>query len=178
MNIRLLILMVGWGMLAAMPAHAGTAHATGHASAEVRERLAILARTPLIFGYILPGSSAGTVTVTPLNQRYASGHVQLVPSAYDRATFVVRGNPHRFYSIYAPQTLTVTSTGPLPVRNQTNILQARDFTTYSQNLHATGSTGRLDFVGLDWVYMGATLVVPANVAPGLYSARVPLTVAY
>jgi hypothetical protein len=177
MKIRHLLLTIAFLAVAAPSSQA--ASAVGHISARVLETISVLARTPLIFGYIKPGTSPGTVTITPDNRRIASGNVKLQPGVFERAFFLIRGVPNRSYSIYTPQSLSVRPFELGGPRKPTDtILQARDFTTYSVNARSTAFTGKLDRAGIDRIYLGATLVVPANATPGLYATLVPLTVAY
>ncbi len=180
MKIRLLLLSLILTVLSLAAVPASQAASTfGHVSARVLEKISILARTPLLFGHIMPGTAAGTVTVTPDNKRSSTGNVQLSAGGFDRAYFMIRGVPNRSYSIHTPATLSVRpyELGG-PRRATDTVLQVRDFRTYSVNTRSNAATGKLDTSGLDQIYLGATLVVPAGATPGVYATLVPLTVSY
>ncbi len=174
-----LALLICASVLISLPSQAATS-VRGTASAQVVDKISVRARTPLIFGYILPGSKAGTVTVSPNNRRSSTGNIKLVPGAYERAMFLIKGTPNRTYSIHTPQTLTVKAIGmgAFFSKGKVKELQAQNFVAYSNTAGTLGSTGRLGHAGFDMVYLGATLIVPDNAAPGLYTSNVPLTVSY
>jgi len=157
---------------------AGAASLTSHASAEIMEALIVASRTPLNFGYITPSTSGGTVIITPQNIRSATGGVQ-VSGAFSRATFVVQGSANRSYSISTPSSVNFTVSNPASgsegLRQQ---LTANQFVTFSTNKGSNGNVGQLGSNGQDTIYLGGTLDVPPDAAPGVYSGLVELTVSY
>lgn len=155
-------------------------HVTATATAKVVEDIAIVSRQPLDFGFIAPSATGGTVTVSPDNKRSETGGVQ-ASLTFAPAAFSVRGIAGHSYAIHTPSSLTffVKKQGEENASgNATGELAVRDFVTYSATAQTVATTGRLDDAGQDRIYLGATLVVPPNAAPGIYSGEVPLTVSY
>lgn len=158
---------------------ANAASVTGHASAEVVEAVVVTSRTPLNFGYIIPSASGGTVVVTPQKQRTTTGGVQVTSAAFDRATFKIRGAANRSYNIHTPNSALFTVSDPAPgSEGLRRSLTVDQFVTYSVNQGAGGTTGSLGTNGEDTIYLGATLHVPSDAAPGVYSGLVEITVSY
>lgn len=155
-------------MLAPMQVFAATT--SGQAVAVVVENISITNEQPLSFGFIRP-TGGGSVTVTAQGARKVSGGVQTEGAEFHRASFKVQGAPDRSYVIHTPssQIFTVDNAGE---NNLVKSLTVNQFTTSTVNNSKLGSNGQ------DIVYLGGTLVVPPNAAPGVYSGLVPLTVSY
>jgi hypothetical protein len=149
-------------------------------TATVVEDLAITSEEPLNFGFVTPSSQGGTVVISPDNTRSATGGVQTA-AAFNRAAFAVRGTPGHSYAIHAPSSLTfLVKEGNEDKKSKHLIheLTVKDFVTYSVTIGTAAATGKLGQNGQDKIYLGATLVVPSDAAPGIYSGWVPLTVSY
>lgn len=159
----------------------GAAHAasvTAVATATVVENITVANLQPLNFGHITPTAGGGSVTISTNNKRSVAGGVQLGPDAYSRATFKVQGTPGKSYSIHTPSEQTFVSSEASSDPSLTNRLTVNRFTVYSVNASSSGGDGKLGNGGQDDVYLGGTLVVPANAVPGVYSGLVPITVSY
>lgn len=116
----------------------------------------------LNFGTFTTGSG-GTVVVTPTGAGSTTGAVTFVRGiATPRADrFQVSAQPNSSFSI-------VTGSGT--VRYKTTTLR---FTTTP-----SASSGRTTANGSARFTVGGTLVVPAGIAPGVYTGTYPATVAY
>lgn len=118
----------------------------------------------IAFGKIASGSVAGTVTVTPLGTRVASGGVMLVASTFGAARFTITGDPGRSFAILLPDGGSLAGAG-------------RQLTLDGfQSLPA--GTGVLDGSGSRDVYVGATLHLDAGTQKGMYSGSFDITVIY
>lgn len=157
-------------------AGAQAASTVGNAAARVLEHLQIVNKDPLNFGFISPGASGGSVTVTPQGARSASGTVQ-VSGAHGRALFEVQGAASQAYSIHVPASQQFTALEPHDDASLVHVLTVQSFTIVSKN-EGAGNSGRLDHAGRDEITLGGTLIVPANAVPGTYSGLVPITVSY
>lgn len=164
------------GLLFLNTAHA--ASAVGHVAASVVERLTIANLMPLDFGHITPGVSGGSVTVTPNNTRSVSGSVQVGGEPFHRATFKVEGAPGKSYSIHTPSSQVFVTSAANSNASLTNSLTVSGFTVYSVGAGTSSGSGTLNGSGQDDVFLGGTIIVPANAVPGVYSGLVPLTVSY
>jgi len=154
-----------------------TSSVTATVTANVVEDLTVTSEDPLNFGFIEPSPQGGTVTVSPDNARTATGGIE-TSSAFTPATFAVHGNPGHDYTIHTPSSLTFSVRGAEESESLIRELTVTNFTTYSATARTTAATGRLAQDGRDKIYLGATLIVPAGAAPGVYSGWVPLTVSY
>ncbi len=149
------------------------------ATARVVEILSVTGEEPLNFGFVEPSPQDGTVTVSPDNARSVTGGVQATDE-FGRAAFAVRGTPGHSYTIHAPPSVTFSAKEHNSDASESlaRELTVTDFITYSVNTGTTAATGKLGQNGEDRIYLGGTLIVPANAAPGVYSGWVPLTVSY
>jgi len=157
--------------------NASAASVDATVSASVVESLIILNQQPLNFGHITPTAGGGSVVVTTANARNVNGGVQ-VSGGFNRASFKVQGAPSRVYSIHTPDSQLFVSSIASADPNLTNALTVNRFTVYSVNASSSAGEGQLSGGGQDDVYLGGTLIVPANAVPGVYSGLVPLTVSY
>jgi len=175
--ILFLLLWVGFCFIAnAWPHPLATVTAT--ATATVVEDLTITSEEPLNFGFITPSPQGGTVTVSPDNQRSETGGVR-TSSSFTRAEFTVRGMAGHSYTIHTPPSLTFSVKENDDESSQLlHELIVSHFITYSTTSGETAAAGKLAQNGQDRIYLGATLMVPAGAAPGVYSGWVPVTVSY
>lgn len=150
---------------------------TADVTAQVVEMLLITNQQPLTFGEITSVNSSGTVVIGTNNLRGVTGGVQLAPGGFNRATFKVQGAAGRAYSIHTPGSQQFVSSRPA-ASGEVASLTVNNFTTLSVNQGSVGDRGQLNGSGTDTIYLGGTLVVPANAAPGVYSGLVPITVSY
>ena len=158
----------------ASAANAQSVHAS--VSANVIEDVVIVSQTPLNFGFISAGLNGGTATVTSNNLRLLTGNVVASGADFSRATFGVQGASNHPYSIHTPSSLTFSVSADNP--DLISSLLVNNFVTYSVNTGGESSIGQLSASGTDVIYLGGTITVPANAAPGIYTGLVPLTVSY
>lgn len=150
-----------------------------NASARVSEPITIVSRSSLDFGLVLPGSGEGKVVVTPDYKRNTTGRVKLLPGIYKPAMFHLKGAANRYYNVTTPDSLMFEAQPLFPFfKGGEARLQVVDFTTYSASLGGGNHRGYLNRGGMDFLTVGGTLLVPANVKPGYYKGLVPITVAY
>ncbi len=160
---------------------AGMSQAATSVNAQVTtmvfEALTITNQQPLNFGHITPTAGGGTVVISTSGVRTVNGGVQ-VAGSFNHASFAVQGAPDRAYSIHTPASQIFVSDAVNPNPALVNALTVNNFTTESVNHGAPSATGQLSHSGADTIYLGGTLVVPANAVSGVYSGLVPVTVSY
>ncbi len=123
--------------------------------------------TPMNFGTISRATTVGTVTVTPDEERSATGGISVLSSSdFSAAPFSVSGeNDATFYvSLPADGMVELTRSGG------TEKMTVNDF--------EHNSTEVLSTAGQATFSVGATLTVGANQVPGEYSGSFSVTVAY
>lgn len=149
--------------------------------AEVRllRKLAIASVRNLSFGRITVaiGGRDLAVTVTPGNTVTTTGGIA-IPVGAQRGVFSVQGESRHAYVVQLPASV------PLPIGNGSVV--AGDFRVRSTTIGTDGSSGYVaafDSAGLDTLYLGGTLRIPAAqvaivVAAGSLSIPVQVTVHY
>ena len=122
----------------------------------------------LTFGTIIPGSSSGTITITPLTStRSSSGGVVLVNSISGPATFDVTGAAN------SPYTVTLPNNGTITISNGSNTMTVNSFSA-----SPTSGNSTLNSQGLSSFKVGGKLEVHANQPAGSYSGTFDVTVGY
>jgi len=142
------------------------------ASATIISPITLTKNTDLNFGYIAPGTVAGSVTIvegaTP--SRSASNCVIYTSGAFSgftQAQLTVGGNLNAAYSLtISSGTVSLTGTGPAMTATLTNT-------------SASGTT-TLDATGSDIIYIGGTLDLDnsTNQTAGAYTGSFNVTVDY
>lgn len=119
----------------------------------------------LVFGEIIAGGSAGSVTISPTGARTASGGVVLGRSSgAGPSTFTVTGEPDTSYGVTLPSSATLTgSAGSMTVDGFTSL---------------PAGSGALGPGGTDSLSVGATLHVGSSQAGGSYSGTYFISVTY
>ena len=142
---------------------ATAASTTSPANAQILTAITITNNTPLEFGKLASGL-VGTVVVTPLSVRSATGGVTLASgTTATAAAFTVTGDAGATYATTLPATdVTIT-----------------DLTadTLTVNTFTSANTGTLTG-GTDALTVGATLQVPANSPAGAYTGTFSVSVDY
>lgn len=150
-------------------AAAGSAHAatsTSAASALIIQPITIVNVTPLDFGAVVSGGSAGTVVITPGSVRSITGGAVLGNAgAAAAAAFAVVGLPSATYSVTLPASIQVADA-------------TADHMTVDTFTSNPNGAGTLSVLGAQTLTVGATLHVGANQATGVYTATYDVTVAY
>lgn len=156
------------GVLAAVPAAAqnSTDAAATDARATVVTPGSLANARSLHFGDIIPGPTAGTVTVTDLGSRSATGGVTLAGSSHHPALFVGLGRRNQQIQL-SFRSSTIQITGPGVPMTVTLAPIARFNGGLNGNRpgrwRITASNGFFSFP------VGGTLSVNANQRPGAYS---------
>lgn len=171
-------------MLLAVPLLTSTGVATayaqtapGGAKVAVVSRLSFINVEELEFGSILPGTTAGTVTVSPTGGRTKTGGVTLVGGLVQPARFAGRGSLNQTVLISlntSPATLTRIS-GTETMQLDTIVIGSTPtavLTARPQSFRITSPTGIFNFP------IGGTLRVNANQVPGDYAGTFALTLNY
>jgi len=128
---------------------------------------AIYKTADLRFGAIVPGNTAGTVTLSTAGARSAVGAIVLPSSvAYGAAGFVVLGTPATLFSLSLPSTLTLGRAGG----SETMVV--------SSFVSNPSSGGLLSAGGSFNVFVGATLAVGAHQTFGSYTGTFNVTVSF
>ena len=124
----------------------------------------------LSFGAFAAGTG-GTVTISPQNARTATGDVTLMTGGQftqgSSASFDLTGSPNAAYQITLPADNQVALTG-----SQGGSMSLSSFTS------SPSGQGQLNASGTQTVYVGATLAVGSNQAPGTYSGSFNVTVVF
>jgi hypothetical protein len=155
-------------LLTAAPALAqnATDADTAEARATVITLGSLVNARELHFGDILPGATAGTVTVTDLGVRSATGGVTLVGANHQAALFVGQGRRNQQIELSFRNT-TIQITGPGAPMTVTLAPIARINGGLNGNRpgrwRISASNGLFSFP------VGGTLSVNANQAPGFYT---------
>ncbi len=161
-----------------LPAVAGGEEGTIPATVQIRTVLTLTRTEDLNFGQIRSGDEDGTVTVTPLNERFASeGIILRALTNFSRAEFIITGDPDAFYNITPVLDFALHDQGENPIPGET-ILQVTNLLSYSTTVGAVTLVGQFDPNGVDSVYVGGTLLVPAGAKFGKYGGEVTLTFNY
>jgi len=140
--------------------------ATATASAQIIQPLVITKVTDLAFGNIASGTAAGTVVIDTESNRMGDGGITLITagSVSNAANFSITGYAEATFTIELPTSIVIASSG--------NEMTVDNFVS------SLGETSTLDELGAADLYVGATLNVEANQAPGLYEGTFDVTVAY
>lgn len=170
---RLAVAAAAAGALAGAPAFA--ANTAGTSSAVVVRPNTLVKVDDLDFGTIATSPAAGTVTVSPATgARSGSGGVTLVGAASQRAMFQGTGGL-LFITVTGDNNVTLTRAGGGGTMTASLV---RAITTSGGGVSILGSSATLLPSGVQTYYVGGTLNVGANQAPGDYSGTFTLTVNY
>jgi uncharacterized protein DUF4402 len=143
--------------------------ADAQTTANIIQPITLSNTTPLNFGNIIPGSSAGSVVMNTSNERSSTGGVTLQPDVNGQAAvFNVTGLTGAEFTITLPSSdVTLTRDGGT---EEMSIASA----TFNHNAGASPiiTGGNVNF------NVGATLSVDANQEEGIYTGNYAVTVAY
>ncbi|MDP2234823.1 MAG: DUF4402 domain-containing protein [Bacteroidales bacterium] len=142
---------------------------SNEARAQVLTSIGLSAINPLEFGGFM-SAAIGTVVLTPLSVRTATGGVTLYATSITptAASYNINGAPNASYTIVVPTTdQALTRVG------NAETMIANLFTCSYPSLAST-----LDGSGIGSFSVGATLEVGAAQAPGVYVGNFDVTIAY
>lgn len=129
----------------------------------------------LYFGTVLPGTTAGTVTVSPSNVRTKTGSPTLFGTDFQRAKFAGYGSNGQIVEIsLGANQIFITGPGA-PMRVYNFVIGSTPtaiLSTNPQRFRINSATGIFDFT------VGATLDVGANQVGGNYSGTWTITLNY
>lgn len=166
------LIFIAAGLGLGMPAHA--AQATAVAGGTVVIPIAITPAVPLAFGSFA-AAAGGSITVSTSGVRAVSGVVAMGGSATSAAKFDITGEPGSSYTITHSGTAVLTNTGG---GGATMTLTKFSDLTGANGTSGDATTGILSAGGTQSLYVGGTLTVAANQAPGVYAGDVIATVEY
>ncbi len=170
---RLAFAAAAAGTLACTPAFA--ANTPGTATSVVVRANTLVKVDDLDFGTIATSPAAGTVTVSPVtNARSGSGGVTLVGAVSQRAMFQGTGGL-LLITVTGDNNVTLTRSGGGGTMTASLV---RAITTSGGGVNILGSSATLLPSGVQTYYVGGTLNVGANQAPGDYNGTFQLTVNY
>lgn len=139
----------------------------GRASLTVVRPLTVSVSSRLRFGRLQPGALRGTPALVVSAAPAPAGAVRIdqTPAVTD-----IRGDPGRAYRIHLPD----------DVRTALGRHRVRRLTVWSATLGDVTRTrvGQLDAEGRDTLRVGGTLSTPFGLEGGVYTANVPLQIAY
>lgn len=164
-------------VVATTPAHAGPASTPGQASAVVVKRLSFIKTADLEFGRIVPGSSAGTVTIKPDGSLSTGGGVRYSGEGAHPAKFSGYGSPNQFVLISVTRAAVQLRRigGQETMRLETFVVGSTpqaQLTTSPLAFRIASTTGMFSFP------LGGTLRVGARQPAGVYSGSFSLTLEY
>ncbi len=162
-------------MTVSTPASAGV-NASAPSQAVIVRPLSFFKVQDLLFGSIVRGTTAGTVTVAPDGTRTSTGGVTLVGTGYQPARFAGDGDPGQTVRIRM-NTPTITITGPgAPMTVDTFTIGSTPTNTVLgggwDNFTLGGAGGVFNFP------LGARLQVNANQAAGTYTGTFSIELQY
>ncbi len=144
---------------------AATQSATASATIVTAVSIANTGSTPLAFGTIAPGATAGTVVVIPAGTRSGTGGVSLVNSGtVSAAPFAITGTSGLACNITMPTSISIASG-----------IYSMTVDTFTNSLGATTVTLAGDGASFT---VGGTLHVGADQASGSYTGTFNVSVAY
>lgn len=151
------------------------ATATAQSRAVIVRPLSFFRVQDLNFGAIIPGVTAGTVTIVPDGTRTSTGGVTPVSTGYQPARFAGDGDPNQTVRIrMLPSSIQINGPGAPMTVDQFTIGSTPPtvLTTGWQNFTLTGVSGIFNFP------VGARLQVNANQAAGTYTGTFTITLEY
>jgi hypothetical protein len=144
--------------------------ASSAASATIVSPIAITNTRALEFGNIAAAAAAGSVTLSPdavTTRTFVGVTLPAVTGTVSSAQFNVTGTPAYTYSIaIAPASVNIT--------NGAFTMAVGSFTSTPD--YPVSGSGTLSALGAETIYVGATLTVGANQAPGTYTNATAFTV--
>lgn len=161
------------GCASILGGHALAAVGNASAGATVMAPIVVTKAADLSFGKFAIGAG-GTITISTSGVRTASG---VVPSAdggtMTAAQFVVTGSKDATYSITHGGTTSLSRTSG----SETMVLTKFSDLTAANATAGSATSGTLS-TGTQTIYVGGTLTVAANQAPGDYTGQVSVAVEY
>ena len=150
---------------------------SGLSRAVISTRLSLLKVDDIDFGEIAPGTTAGTVVLSPDNTRTRNGGVLVVTGHSKPGLFAGYGSRNQLVTISmnANSILLRRSGGPQTMRVDTFMIGSTPntpLTTAPRTFRIAAPTGLFEFT------LGATLRVGANQAPGIYTGNFAITINY
>ena len=140
--------------------------ANANASATIITSLSLVNTTPLSFGAIVPGSSAGTVVVSPTDGTRTLSGVTSGGGSGAAASFTATGTGNQSFTITLPSSINISDNAGTP---HTMLVD-----TFTSDPSGTGtlSSGTATFG------VGAKLHVAANQTPNAYSGSFTVSIVY
>ncbi|TSB03901.1 DUF4402 domain-containing protein [Sphingorhabdus contaminans] len=155
------------------PAHADTE--PGNAEITVVRPLSFVIDDNLDFGSLIPGTTAGTVTMAPTGARTATNGIVLVGGGHSPATFSGQGTFNQRVDISLGANSIFINGPGAPMRVRTFVIGSTPtavLTTTPLRFRIAAANGIFTFP------LGATLEVGANQAPGKYTGNWSITLNY
>ncbi len=161
----------------ALPGMAHAGQANGRAEIAVLQTLSFIKIDDLLFGNLIAGPTAGTVTISPFGARTTTGPVTAIGGGFQQAQFGGRGAPNQnlLISMNANTVTLRRSVGTQTMIADTFIIGStptQPLSTTARQFRISSSTGVFQFG------VGARLNVGANQAPGSYSGTFRITLIY
>jgi len=170
------LLAAALSILAAQPAAAQVAQEQAEAQVVLVRRLAFFKVDDLLFGGIIPGTTAGVVRVTPAGVRTETGGTTLSGNDHQPARFAGQGVFNQLVRIrVGANTIQLTGPGAPMTVSQFEI----GSTPTNQPLTTTFTSFRLgNAAGIFNFAVGARVNVNANQVPGIYRGTFTVQLEY
>lgn len=151
--------------LAAGPAFAQQADATGIASVTIVHPLSAQELRDLDFGIVpVDAEAESRIVVAPAMDSGGAGHA---------AIYAVSGQPFRQFFLSIPSEIALIGNGA-----RTDVLSVQGLSLHSAGANGSRGSFLFDSDGTQTVVLGGTLAVSSEARPGVYQGRVRVTVAY
>lgn len=172
-SFRLLAIGAVLAAIASAPAQA--AQASANAGGTVVTPIAVVAATDLQFG-TFAALTGGTITVSTSGARSSTVVFGMAGATPTAARFNITGQASTTYSITHSGTAVLTNTTGVGAETM-NLAKCSDLNA-GNITSGTVNAGLLDATGNQSLYVGGTLTVASNQAPGVYSGSIVATVEY
>ncbi|MBC7709561.1 MAG: DUF4402 domain-containing protein [Rhizobacter sp.] len=161
------------------------AFAAGSSSTAVATSMApitIASTSILSFGRFVPSGSATTVTISNSGVRSGTGGIVLsnTQAASSAAVFTVSGQANATYSItHGGATVLTAPTGGAGIAlSKTSDFTGKNVVSGQVSIGTLGAAPSAGAPGTQKIYVGGTIAVAPNQAPGTYSGDITVTVEY
>lgn len=177
--------VVALGALLIGGAAAAQTTATSSVDATVNADLSVVNQAPLAFQSFTPGTSGGTVVISPAGSRTKTGTVTLgISGTPTAAKFFITGAAGNTISVTVPHAVDGLDANAKTLTNGTGgTMKLHSFTTdfSSTPTNALGLSTYTETIGADGTktfHVGGTLDVGASQVTGTYQTTFDVTVAY
>jgi hypothetical protein len=134
--------------------------------------LQVFENSPVVFGTVLAVRGPGKIIVHPNGTREVVGDIDLKPSdTYGAGRLAITGGRNTQVNLIFDRTLTLMPTGVAPTSKITPGI-VDNFVLFSTKVATVSDVARLNYFGMDTIFIGATLSLSPESAPGRYTLQI------